>query len=502
MNSKLKGIIICGVLIASLGAAMVILDKTKTDSNSNSSDTSDIVNSIIQDEATLPLMSVEKSSIKHIKINNKYGEINFNRIASTTDLTDAEWEIEELKDINTISTYISATANISCSLTAKVLVEENASDFKKYGLDELDTTTVVITTDTGEKTFLIGNESTEEGYSYVREKGSSKVYTVLSSNLTYYRSAKEFFVNTAIVPEPSDDAFPVLERLTITRKDIDYDMVFVTAKESDSPVSMISAQVMISPIYQYLNVTRSADVTHGIWGLTASEAVVVNPTDEDFAKYGLSDPFASVILDSSAEDYTLKIGNPIYAKDDNGKDTTVVSGYYAYINAKGANVIYILSAEECVWATVVPGDIISGLMTYNYIIDVSEIISVKDGVTNTFSLNSYDTDSDGAKDKTDIKLNSKAIDEEEFKLFYQFIMGCPTTETYFEPITDEKLYMSLTIKLNNGKSQVINFYTSTDRRLIVELDGLVSYKIPTSYAERFISNIQALSEGNKIVTAY
>ena len=503
MDSKIKGIIAGAVVLICLGVMLAVLTltgdvKTDDDSSSVSPD------SIIEPEETFPLMDLDKNSISKITIKNEDGVLNIVRTEKGSADTDGTWEIEELDGINQNGTAVKACVNICSSLAGRQLVEENASDLSKYGLSEPAAKITVSSDNEADSVFLIGDEIPTGGYRYIVRQGSSTVYTALLANINYFLQDIYYFCSTSLVYTPSQENWPTIDRLTIKRQDIDYDIVFVSVDENDAPIGLVSTQVMIKPVYAGLNITSSAAVTHGIWGLTAEKAVVIHPTEEDFAQYGLDDPFCTVILDSSAEDYTLKVGDPIYATDANGEETTTVSGYYCYINAQGADCIYSIPAANCVWAYFLPGDIIAGQMVMNYIMDLDGITVEGNGKTYQADITAVKKDEEaGIEEVFEVKINSQDIDEQLFKNWYVFWLECPTTETYFEPLSDtDTLYCTVTLSRQDGTEQVVKFYQTSGRRLIVEIDGNVGYKIPINYIDTLISNMENVTQGKNVVETY
>lgn len=504
MNNKIKGIIIGGVVVGCLGATLAFLELTGKPADDNSSSSEPVAaESLLNDEPSIPLMAEEKEGISKISFSNEYGELNIVREKGAS-AEETDWSIEELDGINQNNTAIRACVNICSSLSAKQVVEENASDLAKYGLSSPSATVTVTSDVTGETSFLIGDEIPTGDYRYIAVKGSNTVYTALINNINYFLQDKTYFCSLSLVYTPSDDAWPNIDRLTVKRKDLDYEMVFITLDPDEVPVGFISSQAMIKPVFSALNITTSADVTHGIWGLTAVSAEVVHPTEEDFAKYGLDDPQCTVILDCDTEDYTLKVGNTVYATDENGNDTSEIAGYYCYINAVGTDCIYLISADECVWATVLPGDIIGGQMASNYIMDLDGMTVETQDKTYDIDINAVEEDKEaGIEEVFDISIDSLPVSGDLFKNWYTFWLECPTNETYFEPLTgDEVLYCTVTISRKDGTEQVVKFYRSSGRRLIAEIDGNVGYKIPISYAETLISNIENVKNGKAIVETY
>ncbi len=86
-----------------------------------------------------------------------------------------------------------------------------------------------------------------------------------------------------------------------------------------------------------------------VWGgLTAQSCEVIAPDETAMKEHGLSDPFATVRLSGDGYDYTLKIGDPVYATAGDSSETTdTVSAYYCYFEGvKGVDAIYLVSADN------------------------------------------------------------------------------------------------------------------------------------------------------------
>ncbi len=78
---------------------------------------------------------------------------------------------------------------------------------------------------------------------------------------------------------------------------------------------------MTSPVNAQLNLDRSVDITHGLFGLTARSIHKINATEVDFAETGLLEPRLSVEMVTENGTDTLKIGGEVY-------DEETLLGYY------------------------------------------------------------------------------------------------------------------------------------------------------------------------------
>ena len=486
MNSKLKGIIVCGVFVLCLGVVALILTLTNKDDDTENNNPSDSKTPAVSQEAT-PLIDFDKEQVKSIAVSNQYGNLN---IVKNGD----EWLITELDGIEQNTTITGAAANIAATLSYLDVVEENASDLSKYGLDEPTSTftTEFLDYDRTVKTFHIGNMSPKQDYYYVCEEGNSTVYTVYGTGLAYFLNPAEYLANPTLLETPEDTTnWPAINDLTVKRSDWDYEVKFKEAEESES---LVSTQIMYEPIVMPLNITTSSEVTHGMWGLAADEAVKAAPSDEDMKKYGLDNPFTVVTLETdSGEAYELKIGNPIYYFDESGNQTQKVARYYTYITGvDGKDVIYAVSVDKLLWATFNIEDVISSLMTSNNINTVKSVEIESDATVYDFELTG-----EGETSPSKVTLDEKEVSVDLFKDLYQQIITCPTNEAYFEE-TENKPYLTISIKLKDGGEDKLEIVTDTDRRSVVFVNGRPQFRISSAWSELLLENIQNVKDGKAV----
>lgn len=499
MNAKIKGIVICLVVAVCLGATLLVLtllpDTSTDDSSSEDSSSEDKKGSIelvgdISDE-------LDKTNVSKIEIKNSTGEY----AVEQTEVGGEEWYISELDGINQSDTIYSGMATTSCELVAKKVVDEQAEDLDKYGLSEpqaeFSVTFHVDGTDTV-KSFSIGDISPDSSYYYLCETGQNKVYTVYTSSLSYYfYSAEDFISLTLLSSLPSDADDDYFEKLVVKQRDRDYDIVF---EQADATNAVISSQVMTSPIFSYLDISNSSTVTHGMWGLSAQQAVVAHPTDEDFEKYGISDPTATATLTCEDGTYVLTMGNCLYELDDDGEATSTVSGYYTYMTGvDGIDAIFICSADDLPWATFEPADVISGLMTTNSVYDLESVSIKTSDIDITYKLTISEEDEDGNQEVEKVLENDETeIDPEAWKSWYQLVIQCPTNELCFDDPEAESPDVTLTINIIGGATDVMEFYKETDRRYVVKLNGKTSFRIESAWIDALVGGVDKIRNGEEV----
>lgn len=490
MNGKIQGIIVCGVVVACLGGTLAFLNATGGGSESESDSSSQTVNDTSEDTSVL-LIDSTADDIESISAVNQYGGFTMVRPSSGKTV----WNIEELNGINQSSTLQSGMAEDIAQLEAYKTVEEDASDLEKYGLTEPQGEFTVTFSDDTERTFCIGNESTQSRYLYFCEKGDNDVYMVLNSRLSYFIEPKENFVDTSLIESMDDSDETNYGTLAIRRSDLDYEMIFEMDPYDNE--NMVSMQVMTEPIFAYLNGTVSYSTTHGMYGLSAESAQVVFPDEEDFETYGLDEPLAEVTFTGDDYDYTLTIGDPIYQQNDSGEDTDEVASYYCYLTGvDGADCIWVISADSLPWATVLPEDVITSLMTSNNIMDVSDVVVTADEEEVTYVI-----DSNGEDTINSVTMNGEEVEVELFQDLYEYLITCPTSEIYSDEPEGEN-YLTIEINCKDGHSDVMEFYTDSSRRSIVVLNGRPSFRVQTNWTDRFLENMESVQNGDAVVDTY
>lgn len=525
MNDKVKGIIVCGVVLACLGGTLGILKLMGIDtSDSDSEAESSSAASLDSDVESVQLIDVSASDIAKVEVSNEYG--GFTYVGESDSGLEAA-HIEELVGLSQSSSAVADIAEDLSQLTAYKLVEENADNLGKYGLETPSAEFTITFADDSEMSFVIGDVSPQSRYRYFAEADSDTVYMMLESTVTSFLNRKEDLLDMTLLSSDDEDSID-FGTLTVSRKEYDYDIVI---KQDDgsyekSSEYMPSAQLMTEPIFSYLNGTTSSDVIYSLFGLTAVEASVIFPTDEDLAEYGLDDPIAVVTfvgeeVESGDEDvidleggeeaqetveyeynYTLVIGNSYHEENENGEELSEASGYYClFTGVDGKDCIWLINASSLPWIDLVPEDLISTLMTWNNITDVAEVNVTGDSEA-SFEITSEEDD-DGNQEVTSVSMNGEEADVDLFKDLYQYILSIPTTEVYFDDPVEEEPYLTIDIVRNDDISgDTIELYKDSERYSIIKLNGQTSYRIQTNWATVFQNNLEAVANGEAIEDEY
>lgn len=487
MKSKVKMIIVFGIIVVLLAAAIVVLkltDKTDEeidDTNKASSSTA---------SASQLLYDKNPSDISMITITNDAGTYQIERFGEG-DIS--VWTVVELIQVPTSYTVINTILEKSASMTMQQLVMENAEDISIYGLTNPRATVKVEFTDTNNtvKEILIGNETPSYGKTYFCFKGETTVYTVNTSDISCFLEDKYAIVNktlyTAFVSSDENDTndYTRINKMVIARKDIDYEIVIEYDKRLDNPEIVTgnsSSYVMTSPVSLDLSPDKSSDVTSAVFGLTATSVEVITPSEIQKAQYGFASPYADISMDIAGGDFHMVVGNE--TPDKTGR----------YCMAQDIDIIYILSNDLLPWVKVMPLDLTTTLITSNYVLSLTSLDITGSDVDAHFTMTG------STNDDFVVNLSGKSIDLQAFKSFYQFILKAPAEELYLDNSNNEP-YLTVTIK-SAANTDVLSFINTQNRRTIIKLNGRNSFSCKTAYVERLIENLHHLENGEDLINTW
>lgn len=488
MKSKIKFIVIIAVVVLLLGGAAIALTLTKpADEGETEAETEAASTSML-------LYDKNPKDIDTVTIKNATSEYKVERVGNGDA---AMWTVFDYLTVPVDGNVIDTILKNSATVTAQEVANENAADLSIYGLDKPRAEVKVEFTDSSStvKELLIGNVTPTSSKSYMCFKGESKVYTVFNTAVSCFVEDKSQCVNktlyTAYTSTDTNDTtdYNRINKMTIKRKDLDYDIVIEYDKRLDNPdivVSNSSSYRMTAPVTLDLNPDKSTDITNDMFGLTASSFEVLNPTAEDKTKYGFDDPTAVIDMDIVGGKFSMTVGNE-YTDEESGQ-----SGYY--VIADGIDVIYIVSTDSLPWVTFKPLDITTLMITSNYIYGVSSLNFESKDNNASFTMTGSE-EADYA-----VKLDGADVDKDSFKTLYQFILKAPAEQLCFDEVSGEPT-AKITIKSASG-NDTIEFYNVANRRSVIKLNGKSSFSCKTAYVERLIENVAHFKNGETLIMTW
>ena len=487
MSSSVKYLIAGVTAAVLLGGGVIAMNLT--DPSKKQAEDSEV--SDTADETAEAIYTGSSDDIISIEVKNDAGGYTFVRKTKATGEAQAVFTVDGLDGVVLDSNLVDGFAVQAKELVPNKLIDEKPDDLSTYGLDK-PKAEVTITYDgnsAGKVDFLVGNDS-PGGDIYVKIKDSAAVYTVSSSFVKSYTYEKEYFVSKSVLEKPADDDMPIVKKITIERPDLEKPIVLEYTGENESGGTS-ATHVMTSPVKAYLDVSKSTDYTHGLFGLTAESVLSLSPSKEELTVAGIETPSCTVTMETDdGKTYVLKTGMEYSGAEGSEAGYT---GYY-----EGTDVLWKFSESSVPWVKMQPGDITSSLVFGSYIYDLKSMEVTAGGKTEKFEFTGSDADT------YKVMLNGKDFDLERYKSFYQAVIKAPAEEICTSDEGIGELRASFKLTYNNGNpDETIEFYAAEGNRVIIKKDGVTCFKSLASFVERsLLPNIAAVEGDADFITIW
>lgn len=492
MKKNTKIILGSVIGLAVLGAATLALVLTQPKDDTADSDTSS--------DTSVSITDYETDDISTLTVTNESGEYTINRLGKE------KWGIDSIPEALANSSSYSNAMSSAGGMSAKQVVEENATDLVKYGFDK-PTATIKMTfkdNKADDVTCLVGIKYEGENSWYVKTDKSNTVYLVSNSGVSFAMNDKLSYANKSTLVASYDSKNDTVNRVRVERKDLEKDIVLDKLPEEKEKEfsSTYVAYAMSSHNGILADDELDQKVVYGLYGISASDVFAVSPTDEQKKQAGLDDPDCTVTMVSNEDTVTkLSIGSAVYnvtKNEETGEEIKTITGYYGMLSDKDA--IYVFSPDDLPWLTVTPEGILYKLFLTPYIYYL-------DGVTIYDSdRKAYDFKIVGDADNASFSYDGKEIDAAKFKSFYQYLLSAYAEQIYLDDLTDDNKFIAgITYdhREEGKENDAVEFYSSeSDRTCIIVVNGDVRYKVRQIYATRLLENLNALLTGGEIVSEF
>ena len=512
LSKTAKTVIIAVAVPLVLAAVSVILlitlPKANSDVGGNVSFGLDLV-----EEQIVPINTKNADDVNYISVSNENGTFSFMRQKRTTKL-DTEsgetinkeefyWTSEEMREVpqddSTVRAFISGLAQLS----GVSVVEENAEDLEKYGLESAEATAQAKFNDGTSLTMLFGirNPANEQTV-YFRLADSNKVYLV-----NYYAVANVFadvrkFSKLTLTEPYSSDKKNELNYLRITRSDMEnpVEIKYMSVDEAQKidenfELATRNTHYFISPINAEVNSAGRGNgvsgktLCYGVYSLTMNACESFDKTNETFKTYGLDNPFARVAFKYGGKEYLIS-----FSAEDTERKV-----YYAAVD--GVPGIYSISCEDAPWCTFTLENLLSIRPLSPYIYSVDNIEITTGEVTYKYEIDS--------RNKT-FTCNGVPINADNFREFYRQLIGEIGEEVYMTQVSEEQspevsvkfTYKDDYIAVYNEIVDTLEFFPSDGRKCKVNLNGKTLYKVKDAYVTRLLENISALNNDEDVNTEW
>jgi hypothetical protein len=422
-----KNAVILVIIVALLAGAYILVTRNRPEGTEDDSDLVRLTDYISSDVESLTLENPEGTFVIVRK--------------------DDKWILSSPADLKYDSLILSSIVINAASIIADRLVEENAQDIAKYGLDN--PVTVRLKTKDGKETVLeVGDRTpTKSGY-YIKLAGKSDVYVISTYTGDYLVKDRNGMRSKELFDFSKDD----INTLVMNRKGQN---VFKSIKEGDG----ISGWALTEPIKGSMDSTALSPMLEALAMTTVDEFVEDKPSY--LAQYGLDDPAYEFEFSTAAgETYKLLMGEEkkkgltIYAKLDNSDEvfTVGLTPYNSFLDKPLKEIVSVFA----------------------YIVNIDEVKKIDltmDGKTTNMVLDVY-KDAEGMPDRDKDKFYVNGIDVsgknedgvQPFRKFYQALIGISLDEVDLDgkPEGDAEITINYTLKDGTMKVEYIpkdeNYY--------------------------------------------
>ncbi len=503
MTKKTRNLIIGAAFLLVLVALLLVLlfgpgsQQTAESSEEESSTVS---------STTVELIVSEANDICELQVENSSGSYSIVRTQAATDDEDAVYGIEELEGFDENQDELSGMITSFANVSAVRLIEANAPDIAKYGLDAPSYTIRTIYDDGTEHQIIVGNTLTTGGGAYMMVDDDPNVYSMGNTKMDRLDySMLDYLDKDVIEPWESytDDDGNEVSAPTISYLQVEGGTLDETFRiEPFTEEELASSNTMYGSTYkivepfeadmQYRSDSEGNDqnavYTTGLQQLTADSVAMINPTAEDLTALGFDSPYCTISFNRDGTDYVWTVGNDATASDGSAAH---------YLMTEGKNLIYVVTDANLPWISIDIDDMYSSLMLLPSINTVSEIDLMVYDQTYSFQIDpAADEDSDIVP-----HLDGEEIDLENYRDMYQYLLSVPA-EGINKSDAEGTLVASFTYHYTDGGSDTVELFDLGDRTCILSINGNRQWTTRLAYVQHLQSNIEKLINGEAPVLDY
>ena len=479
MKKKIWGIIAGLLCCACLVGAIVFLSKEPDTQQADTFEPAESSSQSFHSNNSL----ASRTDITSVKITSADG--SFTVVAGQGG---AQPHIRELEGIKQDYQLENALFALCGSVKGQKLVEQDAQDLAKYGLEKPSGEAEITYSDGAKANIVVGDISpSDERQVYAAVKGQKTVWLVENSVSVYFTGKVRDYVSKVVSPM-AEKTTSQTAAMTINRQDGQN-----IALERNGDV-----WTMTSPIKAALDSERCAGTVGGLYGLNAEYCEAVRPDDAAKAKCGLDSPKAKVTLKEGSFDLTLSIGSAVVRKDESEKER-----YYCYLKG-GADTdcIYVIAKQYLPWLDINVQGLVSEIIFPNYLVNLRKIEITANGKKTDYLITNEGGDNtkineDISKMRTaSVTSGGKELDLVQFREFYAFLMKCPTGKLYTENVSGDES-VQITYTKNDGSQDKLGLVKVQDG-YGARVNGQMCYLVDSSWVETLIVDIDALAQGRKL----
>lgn len=477
LNQKTKTLVLISLGLIVLMGVLVALVLTAPKEES-SDDVSSAVSSEEEQDASIPLISKSESDLKYVKVVNSYATMTIEK------KSDGGYEMQEYPNLPLQDSYIDYLWNTGITLSA--LEELEAEGGLDYGLSKPQAE-VDFVYNSGEIHVKVGSlVAGRSGQYYILVDGDDKIY-VASIHGKFFDSPEFFCSQKIVVNSSSSD---VVDNIVLTGFGLAEPVNFqLNPDKSDSSSQYYGQDYLVSigdstTVYGGNN-NYCNNLFYQLREITANKALVLAPSDDVKAQYGLLTPSGTADFDYTSSSDT--VGHTLYIGDT--KDA------FTYFMFDDIDAIYQIQTAN-IYNIINPSidEIRSEYIMMRLISDINRMTIAFDGA-------SYAVDFALIEDGYTALYNGTELDLDNYQNFFQSIITM-TAVGYSENAVSDTPALTITLDYSNGtQTEVFEFFQSDAvRQYVCKINGQGDMCVSESIISRIKSNTERLVSGKNIVT--
>lgn len=455
MSRNIKILIGFIITVVIFAGAVVILRLTEPKDDNTDDSTSTTQSKLVYE--------LNADDIESIEISNDSGEYTVIKSGDS-------YKIKGIEDYKLSSNYISSITGGLSSIIATKVVEENAKDIDRFGIDNPTATATVDFKGTKERTYTVKiGDTAINGDVYFMVDGDSTVYTGQSDQFAALSYDKLQTLDTTMI---SAEEGAEVNKLSYTTTDGKYLVVFEKKGTGDSAV-----MEMTSPVSAEVNTTTLDTYINEIKALSAESVLAVDATDEQIEHFGLDKPYFTFSTTIGDKEYTVKVSE-------------ATAGYYVCM-LNDIKELYKVKTESLELPSKNPQSILRKSLISFDITKSEKLKLTANGVTDNFIFGMNDSN------VVTVDYNGKSVDAAYYKDLFIYLMNAPMGEFCTEERKNAEEVAAFAFTQKDGTSFSLRFFTDDEGCYVVE-NGKPVFTTEKSYIDTLLKNIEAFRRSDEI----
>lgn len=418
-------------------------------------------NVIPEENGRFSIFKCDSAEIEQIEVTNATGEFAFVK-------ADGTWRMRHYEGAALLVSMVDSLARSFSDVESDQRVEEAPEDLSLYGLDEPAATVRVALASAEEKTFFIGDETSDKVQRYFNTDTSSDVYVINSSEVDYALRAQADFRDKSVAQRETSD----IDEVEIKKNSKTTIRLKLREGGARDNFGALSYWNIVEP-YEKSASNQEVETRILQYAASVTADAYEDYTVANMAAFGLNNPQYTlrVHLVSGSEDiYSIGAAAP-------------TGGRYVYMH--GSDYIFVVSDDALAFLDTDPYAL---LEKYIALVDIKTCANVEltSGLT-TVSLAVVDPDGELEAYYVD----NKEVLEDDFKDFYQLLIGLTFDGEADAAAQGETLY-SIKYTLQSGETISIAFAPYDERNYAVYIGGQCEFFIRQKKVESLFASLARL----------